>query len=267
MSTNRSQDLTDPTSQESPLPEIEADHTFRFQCGSQMPCFNRCCRDLTLPLTPYDLLRLRYQLGQPSQDILLTFTTIHSIPETGLPMPLLRMIESPDRECPFSLPAGCSVYDDRPGACRAYPLGRGAKITRSGIETKYYMVNENTCKGFGNGQSFTPASWLENNGMTKYNYFNDKYMQLNAKIQASGQPVAQKLAGMALVSLYQIEEFRALIQRMKIFSHLQMEKTQQDLIMSEGLDGDEACLEFGHDWLELIIFGTSILKPRDNGIG
>ncbi len=38
---------------------VVQDETFRFACHSQLPCFTRCCADLKLVLTPYDILRLK----------------------------------------------------------------------------------------------------------------------------------------------------------------------------------------------------------------
>ena len=43
------------------LPELQADETFCFDCNPQVPCFNRCCAELTLPLTPYDVPHGHYQ--------------------------------------------------------------------------------------------------------------------------------------------------------------------------------------------------------------
>ena len=45
------------------LPELEPGKTFCFACHPEVPCFNRCCAELTLPLTPYDVLRLRRHMN------------------------------------------------------------------------------------------------------------------------------------------------------------------------------------------------------------
>jgi hypothetical protein len=36
-----------------------AQETFRFACHKDLPCFTKCCNDLKLVLTPYDILRLQ----------------------------------------------------------------------------------------------------------------------------------------------------------------------------------------------------------------
>ena len=60
------------------LPELEPGKTFCFACHPEVPCFNRCCAELTLPLTPYDVLRLRRHMNNmPSEAFLNDFTRFH----------------------------------------------------------------------------------------------------------------------------------------------------------------------------------------------
>lgn len=80
MSSDASRELLDS------LPELKPGETFCFDCNPDVPCFNRCCAELTLPLTPYDVLRLRRNLGLGSE-FLATFTTLRSFPDTGFPCP------------------------------------------------------------------------------------------------------------------------------------------------------------------------------------
>ena len=95
MSSDASRELLDS------LPELKPGETFCFDCNPDVPCFNRCCAELTLPLTPYDVLRLRHNLGLGSEEFLATFTTLRSFPDTGFPLPMLRMLDGPDEPCPF----------------------------------------------------------------------------------------------------------------------------------------------------------------------
>lgn len=238
------------------LPQLAADERFSFDCGPQQPCFNRCCAELTLPLTPYDVLRLRRQLGMESEEFLRVFTAMRSVPDTGLPLPLLRMLESPDAPCPFVTPGGCSVYEDRPGACRCYPLGRGARLGREGIAERFFLVREEHCRGFDCGSSRTPAQWLENQGMRPYTASNDRYMRLMSLVRATGKPLEPRLATMSILCLYQLDKFRELITSMRIFSRVSVDADRQALVLEDSRQGDEAALNFGLDWMELVIFGA-----------
>lgn len=246
------------------LPKIDSHEKFHFQCGPDQPCFNRCCADLTLPLTPYDVLRLRRGLGITSAGFLDTFTILRSWPDTGFPMPLLRMIEGPEMPCPFVTPAGCAVYRDRPGACRSWPLGRGAKIGREGVEETFYMVREDYCQGFSGKPEWTPGQWLENQGIGSYNKFNDRYMRLMAMVAAAGHPLDGRLGKMALLCFFQLDQFRGLIRKMSIFSRVELDEAMKARIMEDDLEGDEDCLNFALDWMELVIFGNAAnLKRKD----
>lgn len=239
------------------LPEIGHQDTFCFDCGPDVPCFNRCCAELTLPLTPYDMLRLHRQLGGTCEEIIRTFTHLRSFPDTGFPLLLMRMIESPDAPCPFVTPAGCSIYQDRPGACRSYPLGRGAKLGRQGVEERFFVVHEDHCRGFDHGACHTPAQWFENQGLEKYNFFNDRYMRLMSMIKATERPLDSRMANMCLVCLYQLDRFRELIEMMKIFSRVRISDEKKAIIMADSAEGGEARLNFAFDWMELLLFGQA----------
>ena len=44
--------------------------TFNFKCSPGVGCFTRCCGDVTIVLTPYDILRLKNRLGIGSEDFI-----------------------------------------------------------------------------------------------------------------------------------------------------------------------------------------------------
>ncbi len=239
------------------LPELGADETFCFDCHPGVPCFNRCCAELTLPLTPYDILRLRRSMGMPIEDFLATFTNMRSFPDTGFPLPMLRMQDGPEEPCPFVSPAGCSVYEDRPGACRYYPIGRGTKMATDGIAERFFIVRETHCLGFDEGTSRTPHQWMENEELAPFNRANDRYMRLMALVRATGKPLEPRMATMAVLCLFHIDRFRELVTTMKIFSHVDTSEERKNAIMQDSLEGDVAALDFALDWLELVIFGQS----------
>ncbi len=234
------------------LPVVEEGQTFCFDCSPDAPCFNRCCRQLTLPLTPYDVMLLRRRLDMHSDRFLDHFCSIRSFPDSGLPIGMLRMLKDPDETCPFVTPAGCQVYDDRPGACRSYPLGRGTSIGREGVIETFYLVEEKHCQGFVDGRDWTPREWFEHEGLDVYNAFNDRYMRLGAMITASGAPVNEKMANMAVLCLYQLDRFREFIEKMRVFERVRVDAERRQTVM----ESDESCLGFGLDWMELILFGS-----------
>ena len=239
------------------LPELGADETFCFDCNPQVPCFNRCCAELTLPLTPYDVARLRRHLGIDSEEFLSAFAAMRSFPDTGFPLPMLRMLQGPGEPCPFVGPAGCSVYEDRPGACRCYPLGRGTKMAGGGVSERFFLVREDHCHGFDQGSTRTPRQWFADQELEDYNAANDRYMRLMAMVRATGKPLEARLVTMSVLCLYQLDKFRELITRMRIFEHVDADAARQAAVMEDSPVGDAAALDFGLDWMELVIFGKS----------
>ena len=69
---------------ESEIIEIQLGETFHFDCNNQVRCFNDCCRDLTQLMTPYDIVRLKNNLGLSSSVFLDRFTLRHAGPQTLL---------------------------------------------------------------------------------------------------------------------------------------------------------------------------------------
>jgi Fe-S-cluster containining protein len=239
------------------LPEIKADGIFRFDCNPDVPCFNRCCAELTLPLTPYDALRLRRRLGMSGGDFLRRFTTVRSFPDTGFPLPMLRMLDGPGAPCPFVNPAGCMVYEDRPGACRCYPLGRGASMGNGGgVTERFFLVREEHCRGFDKGRKRSPAQWFADQKLAAYNAANDRYMRLMTMVRATGKPLEARLAAMAVLCLFQLDGFRELIEKMDIFKRVEADGPRRAAVMDTSLAGDEAALNFALDWMEMAIFNN-----------
>jgi hypothetical protein len=165
------------------------------------------------------------------------------------------MLEGPGEPCPFVSQAGCTVYEDRPGACRSYPLGRGASMGRDGVVERFYLVREDHCCGFDAGTERTSREWYDDQDMAPYNRANDRYMRLMALVRATGRPLEKNLANMGMLCLFQLDMFRELIARMGLFDRVEAED-RRELVMGDSQEADEAALDFGLDWMELVIFGT-----------
>ena len=63
------------------------------------------------------------RLGLTSEAFLSSYTERQTRGRLGLDFLFLRMRDDDKKSCPFLTPQGCSVYSDRPLACRLYPLG------------------------------------------------------------------------------------------------------------------------------------------------
>jgi Fe-S-cluster containining protein len=236
------------------LPELKAGENFLFACNERVPCFNHCCADLTMPLAPYDVLRLRRNLGIDSDRFIKQFTTVQLYPDTGFPLPLLKMLDGPDALCPFVTPAGCAVYEDRSAACRTYPLGRGAKPGPDGtVQERFFLVREEHCHGFDAGTHWNAREWLADQGLEPYNRSNDRYMLLMAKVKASGQPVSERMATMCLLAFFQLDRFQDFLESMGVFDKVNISDERRLAVRED----EEARLDFAFDWMELVLFGSA----------
>ena len=229
-----------------------------FNCNCDNECFNECCSDLNQALTPYDVLRLKSSLGISSQDFLKTYTSLHYGPESGLPV--IEFKPNPDKgyECPFVKPQGCSVYEDRPGSCRMYPLARAiTKSRETGEITQYFaLIEEPHCKGFGKQTGLTVEQWLKGQDVDMHNKENDKLMEL---ISLKNRILPGKLEGaqsdIFYLALYDLDEFCA-----QIFEKdLLKEFTIPDDLLRNIKTDDVALLSFGINWVKYKLFGVELL--------
>lgn len=242
------------------LPELEKGQSYCFKCYPGISCFNECCGDLNLVMTPYDVLRLRRNLGMLSRDFLHVHCETSVMPDTRFPVLRLRMTENEKHSCPFVREEGCSVYPDRPGACRTYPLGRATRPDgRGGIEEQFFVVQEPHCRGFEESAEWTSDEWLKDQGFDIYVRFNDRYMNLLARWKDTGKQLPDQMVQMVVLALYQLDDFRGMIENMRVFDRFDVDDERRAAIMED----DEAALDFSLDWLELLLFRScENLKPK-----
>jgi len=233
------------------LPELEEGKKYHFKCYPGISCFNACCTDLNMVLTPYDILRLRRARHMGSVEFLTAHTTGHRDPDTHFPIFQLRMDDNEARSCPFVTPEGCSVYANRPGACRMYPLGRATcPDGNGGVRERFFIVQEDHCQGFLEQAEWSGADWKKDQGFEDYTASNDRYMRLLARIRETGMSVSEKLSHMAVLAMYKVDEFQKFIVMMKLFDRLDVDAARREAILSD----EFACLDFAMDWFELMLF-------------
>ncbi|WP_243544256.1 YkgJ family cysteine cluster protein [Pseudodesulfovibrio tunisiensis] len=243
------------------LPQLKDGETYCFKCYPGISCFNECCGDLNLVLTPYDVLRLRRALEMPSKNFVHGFCEAQLAPDTRFPVMRLRMTDNARRSCPFVRTEGCSVYPNRPGACRTYPLGRATRPDgKGGILEQFFVVQEPHCHGFEEKDAWTSREWLKDQGFEPYVASNDRYMNLLARWKETGKSLPDQMVHMSMLALYQMDDFRNFVRDMKVFERLDVTLERQEAVLTD----EEAALEFGMDWLELMLFRScDRLKPKE----
>ncbi|MFH1091311.1 MAG: YkgJ family cysteine cluster protein, partial [Pseudomonadota bacterium] len=102
--------------------QMDFNHRVRFRCHPGLQCYTTCCADVTIFLTPYDVLRLKNRLELSSRQFMERHTILLSKEKQVIPLVVLKMSDDELKTCPFVTSQGCTVYSDRPWACRMYPL-------------------------------------------------------------------------------------------------------------------------------------------------
>ncbi|NNL76219.1 MAG: YkgJ family cysteine cluster protein [Desulfobacterales bacterium] len=234
---------------------LSLNDSFCFSCSPDVPCFNECCRDLNQFLTPYDILGLKNLLGLSSEEFLVTYTSQHIGPESGLPIISLKPNDPRELICPFVTEKGCQVYKNRPSSCRTYPLVRSVSRSRqTGKTTEQYMVlKEPHCHGFDSGESQTVLQWIDDQKLTIYNETNDKLMRLiSLKNRLMPGPLNIKSRKLFHLALYDLDNFRSQILNNGLLDSFDADSAGRDSAVAD----DVALLELGMQWVAHALFGV-----------
>ena len=242
------------------------DKTFSFACHSELTCFNECCRDLKLVLTPYDILRLKKHLDLSSMDFLDRYADIATGAHNNFPGVFLKMNEDEGRTCPFVSPQGCRIYSDRPGACRIYPVGRGSSKTKGQPETReiFFTVREDHCLGFNEPKSWSVETWMADQGLVPYNYFNDLWTEVVTHKGSLGaeETISGKLQ-MFFMASYNLDQFRQFVFKTRFLQRFEIPGPVVKQIPAD----DEVLLRLALQWLRFALWGEPTLKLKEVAAG
>ena len=239
------------------------DRKFRFACHKNLPCFTKCCANLNLVLTPYDVLRLKNRLNLSSEAFLETYTTSDIEQSYGVPVVRLKMKDDESRRCPFVSRKGCAVYEDRPGACRLYPLGRAAlKISEQYSAGEYYfVVKESHCLGFNEEQEWTVQEWIVDQGVDEDNEINELFMNITAGRQAKIiKALSDPQLQMFYLACYNLDEFRRFVFETTFLDKFDIAPDVLTHIQTD----DMKLMAFAFKWLRFSLFGEKTLQIRQH---
>lgn len=243
-------------------PRLKKDDKFKFACHSGVECFNDCCGDVNIFLTPYDVLRLKNALGISSQDFLDKYTLLPAAEGQKLPVVVLRMQDDEKKSCFFVAEEGCTVYNDRPWACRMYPLGLASPGEgNSQLDNEFFfLLKEGSCKGFEEDKEQTIEEWIEDQGIEDYNKFGELYKDIytHPYFEREPQLIPQKI-DMFFLASYNLDRFRSFIFNSSFLKKFDID----DDTVARIKDSDEELLMFGFRWIRFALFGEKTIKIND----
>ena len=186
-------------------------------------------------------------------------------------MPGVALKLSEDKEnnpCPFVTPEGCTVYTDRPSACRYYPVGmadfhEGQGAMGSGADQKdeekfFFIVKEDHCKGFDEPKEWTVAEWRKDQGVDVRDEMNKEWLRLVMRRKSFGHQasLSDQAKRMFFMTSTDLDHFRRFV----------FEST----FLNTYLVDDETLEKIKEDDIELMLFSfkylASSLFGADKGL-
>jgi Fe-S-cluster containining protein len=246
-------------------PRLGPESKFRFACHPGLACFTGCCADVNIVLTPYDVLRLKKALKLSSRDFLDKYTVAPFMGEYKVPLVLLRMRDDARKSCPFITPQGCSVYEDRPWACRMFPLettsakkpGKGARAY--GQEFHVIVQGDFNCLGFKEDKEWTVAGWRQDQGIDAYDKKSKPYREIIQHPDFKTEKgIGASKTMMFYLTCYDLDRFRSFIFESTFLHRFAIPAEVLEKIKTD----DEALLDFGYQWLKFSLFGEDTIKVK-----
>lgn len=261
-------DIGEPPFQSSPvIPEqFDEDHVIRFRCHKGIECFNACCKNIDIMLTPYDILRLKQRLGMTSAEFLREYTYPFEFNKNSIAGVKLKPVEN-GSACRFMTEEGCSVYEDRPTACRYYPVGLLSlrRADENFDRASYALVKEDHCKGHFEDRELTIREYRKEQGLEEYDEHGRGWRQLILKMKSAG-PAIGHLSKTSLqfffMACYDLDRFREFLKSEGFRQVFDVdEQTLQQLY-----EDDLALLKFGERMILQIMFGEETIPRRQDAM-
>lgn len=246
----------------SEYPRYSQDDRFNFCCHTQISCFNKCCADVNIFLSPYDIVRMKNHLGMSSEEFLERYTILPTDRHQKYPVVLLEMTDLEDKRCPFvSDEQGCTIYEDRPWACRMYPVGLASPAhddPESEDQEFYFLIKDHFCRGFEEDKGWTIREWIRNQGIEPYNEMGKHFKEVAMHIE-NGKDLSPEKIEMFFTVCYNLDTFRRIVFESSFLEKFEVAEALQERIRHD----DVELLKFGFEWLRFSLFRepTMTIKP------
>ena len=249
---------------------LQADDSFCFSCHKSISCWNRCCHNADVTLTPADILMLTKQLGLQPTEFLAQYTVPAIWEQSDMPVAKLRSDEASQGACVFLAgDEGCGVYNARPATCRYYPMGL-ASIKMMGAEKKedfHFLVKEPHCKGHEEDKSQTVAEFRARQGVEALDEINRDWIDIMMKMvswRSVGGPNAKAVSPQAKKMFFMVSTdagaFRRFVFETKFLDTYAIDPETVETLKTS----DVALLQLGFDWLKNVLFNEQTINLKED---
>jgi len=245
---------------------LEEDSDISFSCYPGISCFNACCKQADITLAPYDVIRLKKRLGMDSSEFLKKHTVPYEMDQHGMPGIKLRTLDD-SPVCTFMTDKGCSVYEDRPTACRYYPLGLLSmkKKDEKSDEVHYALVEEEHCKGHCENRKLTVGEYRKEQGVIEYDEMNRDWHRIILKKRSAGPAIGtppEMSFQLFFMASYDLDRFRRFVLSESFSKMYDLDEAFYDSVRED----DEALLKFGYKLMMQVFFGEMSVPMVDKAV-
>lgn len=238
---------------------MHEEDNFTFGCHPGVPCFNDCCSDVNIFLTPYDIIRLKNRLGMKSWEFLDKHTIMPIEESQHYPIVLLKMDASDKKRCPFvHAETGCTVYEDRPWPCRMFPVGK-ASPKHEEAKPFYFMMHEDVCRGFEEKTQWSIQGWIDDQKAKEWDDAGEKFKEVTLHDFFSENKLTPPQMEMFHMVAYNIDKFREFVFESSFLARFDVDEATIKTIR----DDDEALLDFGYNWIRFALYKEPTFQVRD----
>jgi Fe-S-cluster containining protein len=242
--------------------KLDLSSRIQFRCHPGVSCFNACCRQADVTLTPYDVIRMKDRLGMGSGEFLKAHTVPFQMDQDGVPGIKLRTDNS--GACLFVTEDGCSIYSDRPTACRYYPLGHMAVKEEDAKqdEASYFMVREDHCKGHEEDKVQSIDAYRKELGIVDYDGYNREWFQIMLKKRSAGPGVGQlpeATLQLFFMASFDMDRFRRFVMSEQFRGGYVLDDATYEVLEKEDL----ALMQFGVRFMKQAFFGERTIEERE----
>jgi Fe-S-cluster containining protein len=242
---------------------VDGSHVIQFSCHKGIGCWNACCSNIDISLTPYDILRLKRRLGLSSAEFLTKYTFPYEFEKDDIAGVKFRPVQG-GSACQFMTPEGCSVYEDRPTACRYYPVALVSmrKEGEAFDTAAYALVKEDHCKGHEVPRTLTIDEYRTEQGVVEYDELARGWRQLILKKKSSGPSIGKpslKSRQLFFMACYDQDQFRAFVASDAFGDLFALSREDRAKLVGD----DVALMEFGFRFLRQVMFGEESIPLNE----
>ena len=244
--------------------QLELDSKIRFNCHPGISCFNACCKQADITLAPYDIIRLKQRLGMTSSEFLKAHTVPFEMDAHGTPGVKMRTTDE-DPVCLFmDEEKGCTVYEDRPSACRYYPVALLASRRSDEYhdEQHYALVQESHCMGHKEEREITVADYRKEQGVEEYDELNCDFYRIILKKKSAGPAIGKPSPTsfqFFFMVCYDIDRFKDFLSAPNFRTVYDISDEEYDRIMNDEVER----LKFGYRLLMQVLFGEDKIPLKE----